>query len=206
LSRSLTSFFLILIITTFCAAFRPAPPCGTPSLVIQEAIEIPNVHIDCFLLGDTLQVVFLASVEPLEPTGKLTLRADWPTDPVSLFVLQDNGAIENEYTISPSTETAIEYHDLQLSFRITYEIDVYRAVSGPPGPWEYARVFALYAPFIGADESIIQTANHRIRLMLPPEFTPASCENNFNKSDMLQDFVIWEYNGPFEEHFCKFRD
>lgn len=136
---------------------------------------------------------------------ELKLVPKWPImDSLTLFVIEDNS--ETEYPIPTGRYVEIEPSQSEFIIRLTYEIDINLAVSGPPGPWKYARHFAFYPPFIDADDTAIQPDNYRIRFMLPQEIQPKTCLDNLKSSDSVESFTSWEYEGEITDNKCRFSE
>ncbi|MGC9314971.1 MAG: hypothetical protein ACP5G4_04980 [bacterium] len=185
-------------------AFRPAPPPGTPSFLIQPAPRITNLHIDCFVIENRLQVAFLAALSFSENPGEITLEPQWPTDSLVLYVIDADG--EALYPILRGSHVSIEDADSELMLRLTYEIEIELPVSGPPGPWDYARHFAFYPPFLDASGNVLQPERSRIRFMLPEEIQPTTCNSNLSQPDTLDTLLSWKYHGEIGDTPCRFSE
>jgi len=185
-------------------AFRPAPPPGTPSFLIQPTPNINNLHIDCFVVENRLQVAFLAGLSFSENPGEITLEHGWPTDSLVLYVIDTDG--EAQYPILRGSNVSIKGSSSEMMLRLTYEIEIKLPVSGPPGPWEYARHFAFYPPFLDADGHVLQPDRSRIRFMLPEEIQPTTCNSNLSQPDTLDMLLSWQYHGEISDTPCRFSE
>lgn len=194
--------FLFFAFAGLCFAFSPVPPPGTPSFQIEPTPQILNLHIDCFVIESKLQVVFLASLKFPENTREIKLIPKWPADSMTLFIIAESE--DAPYAISPFTETHIPLIQNEVVLRLTYEADIYVAVSGPPGPWKHARLFAFYPPFLNSDNATIQADNHRIRFMMTDEIAPKSCADNLKKLTPIETITTWRFDGNFGTYPCLF--
>lgn len=194
--------FLFFAFAGLSLAFSPVPPPGTPSFQIEPTPQILNLHIDCFVIENNLQVVLLASLKFPENTNGITLIPKWPADSMTLYLIEESA--DQPFAISPFSKTYIPLKNGEIILRLTYEADIYVAVSGPPGPWRYARLFAFYPPFLSAENTPIQADNQRIRFMMTDEIAPKSCADNLKKLTPIETITTWRYEGEFGNYPCLF--
>ena len=185
-------------------AFRPAPPPGTPSFLIQPSPRITNLHIDCFVVENKLQVAFLAALSFADNPGEITLEPRWPADSLLLYVIDEDG--EEQYPILRGSSVSIEGSNSEILLRLTYESEIKLPVSGPPGPWEHARHFAFYPPFLDDDGNVIQPERFRVRFMLPEEIQPTTCISSLSSPDTLETLLSWQYRGEIGDKPCRFSE
>ena len=204
MSRVKITIFFLLSVTISCVAFKPAPPPGTPSFIVEPIPQIQNLHIDCFVIEDRLQVAFLASFFLPENADVITLSPNWPMDSLTLFVIINS--VENQYELLPGKDLSIEMTADNFVLRLTFETCIELPVSGPPGPWKYARNFAFYPPFLNRDGNILQPDNYSIRFMLPEEIQPINCTDKLERADTIESFLAWEYYGELDDDICRFSE
>jgi len=187
-------------------AFRPAPPPGTPKLIIDPPAAINYVYLDAVVIDTVAQVVFMASLSPDVESDILSVTPDWPIDSVYIYVFSGSDSTEYRYIAHRASPAIIDGLEGPITLRITYETIVYRALTGPPGQWSYGWSFAFYPPFEDNKGKIIPPQTAKIRFMLPHEMKPINCEGVFDRKTVLDSFDMWEYSA--EEPItraCEFR-
>ena len=74
------AFGLLIFWVVAVLAFRPAPPPGSPSFVVDPAVSIGYVYIDAVVLDSVAQVVFFASLTLPDTVDEIDITPNWPID------------------------------------------------------------------------------------------------------------------------------
>ncbi len=201
-------FYLIIQLSTLLAvatyAFRPAPPPGSPSFVVDPEVTVGYVYIDAVLLDTIAQVVFFASMNVPDSVDEIEISPNWPVDSVVAFTSM-NIMSEEKGIVLRAGETKKIKPRRDFVLRISYEFSVRRTLSGPPGPWKVGEVFALYPPFESIDGEPIVSRNFIARVILPPDMEPVSCADKFEMERLSDGFNVWFYRGDSSSEICRFQ-
>ncbi|MCK5834064.1 hypothetical protein KAH81_10405 [bacterium] len=189
------SFLILGFSITY--AFRPAPPPGTPSFIVDEGIEVEYAYIDAVVLDTLAQVVFISSVNVPDFMDSIHILPNWPMDSVRIYSSMDIDSSECGILVLAGDVTVIDIKDKERSLiiRTSYEIPVSAALSGPPGEWKFGEKFGIYPPFRNKDGNIIEPKNLQIRAILPSKLKPIGSAKDFTFRNMAGDFVSWQLVG-----------
>ena len=205
MGRSRFAFGLLIFWVVAVFAFRPAPPPGSPSFVIDPAVSIGYVYIDAVVLDSVAQVVFFASLTLPDTVDEIEITPNWPIDSVIAYTSMNISKDEKGFLLQRGKTMTITPPNRTFVLRISYEVSVRRALTGPPGPWSFGKLFAIYPPFEGADGNPLIPASFRARLILPLDMVPISCASDFSEDGLLGGFKVWQYRGVFPKRICRFQ-
>ena len=194
----------MLMLAGNLAAFRPAPPPGTPSFQIPEKARVRQVFIDAAVFDTTAQVVFIAS---LNCGGEdLTLMPRWPLDSATLIAFHYMDTLEDRYSLHGGEPLRLNCPGGNINLRITYEIPVRRALTGPPGEWSYGLLFSLYPPFVDSSGNPVKPEAWKVRFVFPAGMEPRSCREILTSTEMANGLVRWSLSPKeFPNSRCDFR-
>jgi|GEM_PF-2183283 len=198
----------LLFAVTFSAySFRPAPPPGTPKLIITPAAEIDYVYADAVVMDTIAQVVFMSSLILPSGTDSFSLTPDWPIDSVSVFALSKDSFNQVAKTLSYQSSVWFAAESGTIIVRISYETVAYGLLAEQGGQLVYGNSFALYPPFEDSSGNLLYPKAASVRFLLPPEMQPVTCADDFTAERSIGEFVMWSYTGDAKiEHICHFSD
>jgi len=201
--KSLLILSLFFPMALFC--FKPAPPPGTPRLCVRPVIEIEYVSIDCFVMDTTAQVVMMASFRFADKCDTAIISAEWGIDSADVYV--ETGSEKNIVgKLSAGMPLIFYVSEKDVILRVSYETNIHRALSGPPGKWIWGRIFELNYPFIKTDNSVLPIKAFKARLIFPSELEPEDCAGLFSIDTLRGDLVVRQITDASKiNRGCKFK-
>ncbi len=187
--------YTAILLVTAGLAFRPAPPPGTPSFIVEGEFEVEQVYIDAVVLDTLAEVVFIASLMIPEGRREIALMPNWPMDSVTLFTSMNIDESIEGTVVRAGERVVIDVPERPLFLRTSYEVAVRRALSGPPSEWRFGEIFAVYPPFEDSSGKTVFVPRFQMRVILPPKMTPSGDASEFEIQDMERGFKSYLYSG-----------
>jgi len=193
--KKLSSIFLFCV--GLAMAFRPAPPPGTPSMIIDSDYQVNYAYMDVFVSDSIAQVVFISAIDFSGCGDKVVINPNWPVESAEFFITsRKKGSWEN-YELQTGKPIKIDNPESPLEFRITYETKLHINQNIPRSDVDLPVYFALKPPYENKDGDVLYPRRMRIRLMLPQNMElNRNDKSNFMVNTLAEGPVLWYMEDP----------